>query len=82
MPVSTLKIDRSFVRNVPEDAGAAAVVKAIIQLARNLGMQPLAEGIEHEGQRRFLLDHGCRLGQGYHFSRPVDAAAIEAIYRR
>jgi EAL domain-containing protein (putative c-di-GMP-specific phosphodiesterase class I) len=81
MWVSTLKIDRSFVSGLPEDEGTAVLVSSIIQLTRNLGLEPLAEGIETEEQRRFFLAHGCGLGQGFHFSRPVPAEEIEAFYR-
>jgi diguanylate cyclase (GGDEF)-like protein len=81
MWVSTLKIDRSFVSDVAEDESTAVLVSSIIQLARNLGLEPLAEGIETEEQRRFLIAHGCGLGQGFHFSRPVPAGEIEALYR-
>jgi EAL domain-containing protein (putative c-di-GMP-specific phosphodiesterase class I) len=81
MPVSMLKIDRSFVSDVPGDADAEAMVKTIVQLARNLGVQPLAEGIETEEQRAFFLEHGCELGQGFHFSRPVRSAELETLYR-
>ena len=70
MRVSTLKIDRSFVSDLPEDRNSAVLVSSIIQLARNLGLEPLAEGIETEEQRAFFLEHGCDLGQGFHFSRP------------
>jgi EAL domain-containing protein (putative c-di-GMP-specific phosphodiesterase class I) len=52
------------------------MVKAIVQIAHTLGVTPLAEGIETEAQWRFLLENDCRLGQGYHFSRPVPAAEI------
>jgi diguanylate cyclase (GGDEF)-like protein/PAS domain S-box-containing protein len=81
MRVSMLKIDRSFVGGLEDDAGTAVLTSSIVQLARNLGLEPLAEGIETEEQRRFLLGHGCELGQGFHFSRPVPAAEIEALYR-
>ena len=54
---------------------------SIVQLARNLGLEPLAEGIETEEQRRFLLAHGCDLGQGFYFSRPVPAGEIDALFR-
>jgi EAL domain-containing protein (putative c-di-GMP-specific phosphodiesterase class I) len=81
MRVSTLKIDRSFVQGLPHDRNATVLVSSIIQLARNLGLEPLAEGIETEEQRGFFLDHGCELGQGFHFSRPVRAKEIETIYR-
>ena len=81
MWVSTLKIDRSFVQGLPHDANSAVLVSSIIQLAQNLGLEPLAEGIETEEQRGFFLAHGCELGQGFHFSRPVPAAEIETLYR-
>jgi diguanylate cyclase (GGDEF)-like protein/PAS domain S-box-containing protein len=81
MRVSMLKIDRSFVGGLEDDAGTAVLTSSIVQLARNLGLEPLAEGIETEEQRSFLLAHGCELGQGFHFSRPVPAGEIEALYR-
>jgi diguanylate cyclase (GGDEF)-like protein/PAS domain S-box-containing protein len=81
MRVSTLKIDRSFVQDLPHDENAAVLVTSIIQLARNLGLDPLAEGIETEEQRAFFLEHGCELGQGFHFSRPVKPAELETLYR-
>jgi EAL domain-containing protein (putative c-di-GMP-specific phosphodiesterase class I) len=82
LPVDILKIDRSFVRDVDQDRDAASMVSAMIALASNLGMTPLAEGIETEGEWRFLADRGCPLGQGFYFSRPVPAADILAIHRR
>ena len=78
MQVTTLKIDRSFVNDLPGDRSAAVLVATIIQLARNLGLQPLAEGIETEEQRVFLLEHGCTLGQGWLFSKAVPATAVAA----
>jgi EAL domain-containing protein (putative c-di-GMP-specific phosphodiesterase class I) len=80
MQVTTLKIDRAFICDLPGDASAAILVNSIIQLANNLGLQPLAEGIETEAQRDFLADHGCRLGQGYLYSRPVPAADMVAVF--
>jgi diguanylate cyclase (GGDEF)-like protein/PAS domain S-box-containing protein len=82
MHVSTLKIDRSFVRDLPEDQDAASIVLTIIQLARNLGIQPLAEGIETLAQREFLVANGCLQGQGYHFARPLPAEEIPAAFAR
>lgn len=76
MLVSILKIDMSFVRDVPADPTAASLVTAIIQLAQSLGLTALAEGVETEAQRQFLVGAGCPLGQGYHFSRPVPAEQI------
>jgi diguanylate cyclase (GGDEF)-like protein/PAS domain S-box-containing protein len=82
MPVDILKIDRSFVRDVHADEQAGSMVKAIIQLADGLGMTPLAEGIETEREWRFLLESGCRLGQGFFFCKPMPAAEILARHRR
>jgi diguanylate cyclase (GGDEF)-like protein/PAS domain S-box-containing protein len=82
MPVDVLKIDQSFIRDVDSDHNAASMVSAMIALAQNLGMIALAEGIETEAEWRFLADRGCRLGQGYFFSRPVPANEILALHRR
>jgi diguanylate cyclase (GGDEF)-like protein/PAS domain S-box-containing protein len=82
LPAAVVKVDRSFVRRLPHDPGAAAVTNAVIQLARNLGMRALAEGIETDAQRRFLAELGCTHGQGYLFSRPVPAADITAMLTR
>jgi diguanylate cyclase (GGDEF)-like protein/PAS domain S-box-containing protein len=82
LPVDILKIDRSFVRDVDNDRDAASMVSAMITLASNLGMTPLAEGIETEGEWRFLADRGCPLGQGFYFSKPVPPEDILAMHRR
>jgi diguanylate cyclase (GGDEF)-like protein/PAS domain S-box-containing protein len=82
MPVDVLKIDRTFIREVHSDVQSASMVSAIIALASNLGMQPLAEGIETEDEWRFLADRGCPFGQGFFFSRPVPADQITAMHRR
>jgi diguanylate cyclase (GGDEF)-like protein/PAS domain S-box-containing protein len=76
LPVDVLKIDQRFVRDIPHDAEASTMVKAIIGLAHSLGMQPLAEGVETEEQRRFMIDHLCLLAQGFYFGPPVPAAEI------
>jgi diguanylate cyclase (GGDEF)-like protein len=81
MMVTTLKIDRSFVHDLPADRSAVVLVSAIIQLARNLGLQPLAEGIETEEQRAFLLDEGCVFGQGFLFSPAVPAPEVAPLVR-
>jgi diguanylate cyclase (GGDEF)-like protein/PAS domain S-box-containing protein len=70
-PIDVLKIDRSFVSHLDQDPGLAHIAGAFIQLGRGLGMTTLAEGIETEGEWRFLAELGCELGQGYLFSRPV-----------
>jgi diguanylate cyclase (GGDEF)-like protein/PAS domain S-box-containing protein len=82
MPVDVLKIDRTFVREVHSDPQSASMVSAIIALANNLGMTPIAEGIETEEEWRFLADRDCTLGQGFLFSRPVPAGDILALHRR
>ncbi|MGH2641982.1 MAG: putative bifunctional diguanylate cyclase/phosphodiesterase, partial [Actinomycetota bacterium] len=82
MPVDILKIDRSFVRELDRDEQNASMVSAMIALASNLGMTPLAEGIETEAEWHALTERGCELGQGYFFSRPVPADEILAIRRR
>ena len=76
LPVDVLKIDRSFVTGVDLDPQAAKIVAAFIQLGQGLGMTTLAEGIETEGEWRFLTEHGCELGQGFHFARPLSAREI------
>jgi len=78
LPVDILKIDRAFVRDVPLDQEAASMVRAMIQLADSVGMQPLAEGIETEAQWNFLVEQGCGFGQGFFFGRPVSAEEITA----
>ena len=76
-----LKIDRSFVWQLGETEHARNLVASVVQLAHSLGLEPLAEGIETEEQRQFLIDNGCQYGQGFLFSRPVPTEQIEAIYR-
>ncbi|HSS55063.1 MAG TPA: EAL domain-containing protein [Gaiellales bacterium] len=80
MLVTTLKIDRSFIADLPGDPSAAVLVATIIQLAHNLGLHPLAEGIETEEQRTFLVENGCQLGQGFLFSKAVPADRIVALH--
>ena len=82
MPVEQLKIDRSFMRDVPRSASAAAVVTAIIRLAQALGREVVAEGVETEEQQTFLTEEGCPLAQGYHLSRPLPAAEVTALLLR
>ena len=76
LPVDMLKVDRSFLRGVPEDPEATAVVSAIVQLATALEMRAVAEGVETEAQLEFLRSLGCGLGQGFHLARPMPAAQV------
>ncbi|KQV11081.1 diguanylate cyclase [Pseudomonas sp. Root329] len=77
MPVQKLKIDQGFVAGLPWDEDDAAIVRVIIALAQSMGMQVHAEGIEQVEQAGFLLEHGCDLGQGYWFGRPVPAGQVD-----
>jgi diguanylate cyclase (GGDEF)-like protein/PAS domain S-box-containing protein len=81
LPVDILKIDRSFVSHVDQDRDNANMVRAMIDLATNLGMTPLAEGIETSGELDFLVEHGCPLGQGFFLGRPVPADRVPAVFR-
>jgi EAL domain-containing protein (putative c-di-GMP-specific phosphodiesterase class I) len=71
MPVQTLKIDRSFIKDISTDANDEAIAIAIIQLGRSMNLSVIAEGVETEQQAAFLLRHGCNQAQGYYYSRPV-----------
>lgn len=76
LPVQKLKIDQGFVAGLPLDDDDIAIVRVIIALARSMGMQVHAEGIEQAEQARFLLEQQCQLGQGYWFGRPVAAGDL------
>ena len=79
LPVDCLKIDRSFVSDLAEDPSADGVLQAILALAAALRMRTVAEGIETVAQYRLLASRGCREGQGYLFSRPLEAAAFSTL---
>ncbi len=78
LPLSELKIDRSFVQDVTENERSAALARSIIQIGRDLGLGVLAEGVETEAQFQLLRESGCDAFQGYHFGRPVPLAEFEA----
>ncbi|AOY90328.1 diguanylate cyclase [Marinobacter salinus] len=78
-PVDLLKIDRSFITDVAERHDDAVITRAVINLAHNLGIQVVAEGVETEAQLTFLKNHRCNLVQGYLISRPIPAEELEKV---
>lgn len=79
-PFDKIKLDQSFVKRLPSDAAAAAIVRTVLALGKSLGIPVLAEGIETAAQWRFLANEGCEKGQGYLFARPVPLGKLpEAI---
>jgi EAL domain-containing protein (putative c-di-GMP-specific phosphodiesterase class I) len=80
-PIDTLKIDRSFMRDIPRDTGAMEIASTIIVMAHNLHMRVLAEGVETREQLDFLQRNGCDSYQGFLSSRPVTAESFEKLLR-
>ena len=80
LPVDTLKIDQGFVRNLETDPDSASIVKTVVALARGLELNVIAEGVETEGQLAMLRKLGCGAAQGYLFSKPQPAEAIEKLF--
>jgi EAL domain-containing protein (putative c-di-GMP-specific phosphodiesterase class I) len=82
LPLDQLKIDQSFVRDIAIDSGDRAIVQTIIAMAHSLNLDVIAEGVETEDQRQFLLNKGCTHYQGYLFSKPVPIEQFEALLKR
>ncbi len=82
LPLDQVKIDRSFVSDITSDPDDAAIVQAIIAMTDALGLNVIAEGVETEAQRDFLIEHGCHAFQGYLFSKPVAVEEFEALLRQ
>jgi EAL domain-containing protein (putative c-di-GMP-specific phosphodiesterase class I) len=79
LPLDQIKIDRSFVRNLPESINDAIVAQTIITMAHSLGLTAIAEGVENPAQREFLELNGCQACQGYLFSRPEPLSDFERL---
>jgi EAL domain-containing protein (putative c-di-GMP-specific phosphodiesterase class I) len=80
-PISSLKIDKSFIDDIPHKADDVAIAQAVISLARSLGLQVVAEGVETQAQLDFLRQHDCDIIQGYFFSRPLPPWQIPVFLR-
>ncbi len=81
LPIDKLKIDRSFIKELPQDSEDAAIVKAIVALAKSLNIELIAEGVETEEQKKFLLREGCAQIQGYLYSRPLPLKEFEEFLK-
>src|SRR5690606_14613980 len=82
LPLSEVKIDRSFVMGMQADPDDAAVVGSIIDLARALGLRVVAEGVEDDTTRRMLIAGGCEVAQGWYYARPMPADDLVAWLSR
>jgi len=82
LPVDIIKIDTSFVHNIGSSKDHEAIVKTIITMADNLGLEVVAEGVETTRQSDFLMEHHCHIMQGYYFSRPLDPEAARRLMNK
>lgn len=76
LPADCIKVDRTFVANIPHDSKDVAIVKSVIALANNLDLNSIGEGVETEQQQRFLANLGCREAQGFHIAKPRSATGL------
>ena len=82
LPIQKLKIDQSFVRDITVDPNDTAIVVAIINMAKSLDLETIAEGVETAGQLALLRSKGCRMGQGFYFSAPVRAEVLYPLLKQ
>jgi diguanylate cyclase (GGDEF)-like protein/PAS domain S-box-containing protein len=78
-PINTLKLDKSFMHDIPENKNIATIVRSVIHMGQNLHLKVVAEGVENSEQLKFLQAYDCAEGQGYYFSRPVDPDECQAM---
>src|SRR4030043_185053 len=81
-PIDTLKVDRSFIRNIPNDAEDKAITEAIIAMGKTLSLTVVAEGVETQEQEAFLREHACDEMQGYYFSKPIAPGQFAELLRK
>jgi EAL domain-containing protein (putative c-di-GMP-specific phosphodiesterase class I) len=81
LPLDGIKVDRSFVSQMGTDVRQAQLVGTIITLIRNLGLEPIAEGVETDHQAKLLREMGCAFAQGFVFCRPVPPKEIDELLR-
>jgi EAL domain-containing protein (putative c-di-GMP-specific phosphodiesterase class I) len=79
LPAEVLKIDRSFINGLGENAEDTSIVRMVVDLAHTLGMELIAEGVESEGQVALLEQMGCDMAQGFHFARPLPPEAVPEV---
>lgn len=79
LPIDILKVDREFIKNIINEDEEVYIFKSIVELAHNLNLKVIAEGVETKEQLAFLIKNGCDIGQGYYFSKPIPASEIKMI---
>ena len=82
LPLDKIKIDKSFVQDLLDDDDDATIVRAIIQLGKSLGMQVIAEGVETAEQEAYIISEGCHEGQGYYYSKPLQARELAVFLKQ
>ena len=80
LPIDKLKIDQSFIKDLPDDEEDATITKSVIALAQSLNLKVIAEGVENEAQKNFLIENGCKNIQGYFYGKPMQAAEMEDVF--